>query len=296
MRTLLFIFSLTVLAGCSDFNKFYEERKAESELKGVDREVLAIVGQEEITRGELLGALSKLPYKQKKIYQSSPERMSEYLDTYINQNVLYQEALKRGIDRREEIAEKTENYKKQLLAQTLGQEILKNIEVSESEILEYYERNKKDLEEIAISEVFIKIDPGKGVLRGDARIIAETVSERAKAGDKFEDLAVRFSDDTESKKRGGRVGYINRGQLPPGIDERIFEMKEGEISEPLEVEDGFYIIKVEKRPGPLTEGMARRKIESQLIKEKLIAFVSDLRDKWGVVVFKDRLQESVESD
>lgn len=296
MRILLFIFSLAVLAGCSDFNNFYEERKADRKLKAGDEDVVAIVGTEEITEGELTEALSRLPYKQRKIYQSSHEKMNEYLETYINQKVLYAEALKRGINRRKEILEKTGNFEKQLVTQTLGQEILKNIEVSESEILEYYEKNKSYFEQIGISEIFIKTDPANGVSRGDARIKAETVSERARAGDKFEDLAAEFSDGTALKKRGGGIGYINRGQLPPGIDERIFQMKEGEISEPLEVEDGFYIIKVEKRPRPLPEGKVSRKIQSELINEKLIEYMGGLREEWGVVVFKDRLEESVESD
>ncbi len=296
MRTLLFMFSLTVLAGCSDFNNFYEEKKAAHDSKGSGREVVAIVGPEEITKDEITEALNMLPYKQRKIYQSSPEKMNEYLDSYINQKVLYSEALKRGIDRREEILEKTENFKKQLVGQALGQEILKNIEVSESEIQKYHEKNKRDFERINISKIFIKTDSENGITKQDALMKARSASDRAEAGDKFEDIALEFSDDPASKKRGGKVGYINRGQLPPEIEERIFDMKEGEISKPLEVEDGFYIIKVDEGSGFLPDGQVRRKIKSELINEKLIEYVNGLREEWSVVVFKDKLQESVESD
>jgi parvulin-like peptidyl-prolyl isomerase len=254
------------------------------------------VGQEEITIVDISRALERQPFKQRKLYQSSPQRMSEFLDTYINQKILYTEAVRRGIGNRKDVIEKTENFKKQLMGQTLGQEILKELRVSDGEIDEYYRQHKEDYEQVGISEIFIKTDPAGGMTKEAALIKASEVSKRAKAGEDWGELATRFSEDKASRKKGGKGGYVQRGKFGPAVDDVLFRMKKGEITGPLEVDGGYFIIKIEEGAAPLPEGQVRRKIESKLINEKLVEYVYGLREELGVEVYRDRLEESMKSE
>jgi parvulin-like peptidyl-prolyl isomerase len=296
MRYLAVFAAAALLTACSDFNNFYGSHREGRKGKGAGPEVIAVVGTDEITIEDISRALERQPFKQRKLYQSSPQKMSEFLDIYINQKVLYTEAARRGIDKREDVVEKTENFKKQLMGQTLGQEILKELKVSDGEIDDYYRQHKNDYEQIGISEIFIKTDPVNGITKEAALAEAGEVAERAKAGEDWEELALRFSDDEASRKKGGKTGHIQRGKFGPGIDDKLFSMKKGEITGPLEVDGGYFIIKIEEGAASLPEGQVRRKIESQLINEKLIEYVYGLREELGVEVYRDRLEESMNSE
>ena len=215
MRYLAVIAAAVLLAGCSDFNKFFESRREGRTEKEAGPEVIAVVGPDEITKSELERALERMPYKQKKLYQSSPEKMGEFLDLYINQKILYTEAVKRGIDKREDVIEKTENFKKQLVGKTFGQEVLKSLRVSGSEIDDYYRRHKEDYEQINVSEIYIKADPGRGLTKEAALAKASEVSNRARAGGDWGELVKQYSDDETTREKGGGRGYVPPPPPPP---------------------------------------------------------------------------------
>ena len=204
-------------------------------------------------------------------------------------------AVRRGIDRRKDVVEKTEIFKKQVIGQTFGQEILKTLKVSDNEIEEYYEQHKNEYEQIGISAIFIKTDPENGITKEAALAEAEEASERAKAGEDWKELVKRFSDGVPGKK-AGKAEYIERGKFGAEIDERLFPMEKGEITNPLEVDGGYYIIRIEDGARHPPHGQIKRKIESRLINEKLIKYVYGLRDELGVEVYRDRLEESVHSE
>lgn len=296
MRYIVVLAAAMMLSACSDFNKFYESRREKAEDMDSGPQVVAVVGGDEITRAEIARALERMPYKQKKLYQSSPERMGEFLDIYINQKVLYTEAVKRGIDRREDVIEKTENFKKQLVGKTFGQEILKGIRVSDKEIDDYYKRHREDYEQISVSEIYINADPENGMTKEDALARAGEAYEKAKAGGDWNELVKEYSDDETTKEKGGERGYVQRGEFGPAIDERIFGMKKGEITGPLEVSRGYFILKINEEAAPIPEGQLRRKVESQIINDKLVEYVNGLRDDAGVEVYRDRLEESMKSE
>ncbi|HET7290473.1 MAG TPA: peptidylprolyl isomerase [Thermodesulfobacteriota bacterium] len=296
MKYIVVIAAAVLLAGCSDFNKFFESRREVPTEKEAGPEVIALVGGDEITKAELMRALERMPYKQKKLYQSSPEKLGEFLDIYINQKILYAEAVKRGIDKREDVIEKTENFKKQLVGKTFGQEVLKSIRVSGSEIDDYYRRHKEDYEQINVSEIYIKADPGNGTTKEAALARAREAYEKAKAGGDWDELVKLYSDDETTREKGGGRGYVQRGEFGPVIDGQIFGMKKGEITGPLEVSGGYFIIKINEGAAPIPEGQLKRRVESQIINEKLVEYVNGLRNEARVEVYRDRLEESLTSE
>jgi len=288
MRILILILTIGFVFGCNNSNNETKEVSTD--------EIIAQIGSEKITRDDLEHELNKLSYKQKSIYSSSPEKLNEFLQTHINEKVLYNEALKRGFENRDDIQEEIERYKKQLITRTFGREILEELELSKDDIRMHYDQNNKDFERIEISKIFIKIDPEKDNSGKSARARAELVSNRVNAGESFEELALEYSDDTVSKKRGGKVGYINRGKFPQEIDNEIFELKEGEITKPFEVDGGYLIIKANQEPGYPPYGQVERTIRSELINERLLEYINDLRQQWEVRIYKDRLQEITKSE
>jgi peptidyl-prolyl cis-trans isomerase C len=287
MRILILILTIGLIFSCNNSN---------NETKEAPSDILALVGSESITKDDLRDELNKLSYKQRSIYSSSPEKLNKFLDTHINEKVLYNEAIKRGFANRGDIQEEIDRYKKQLIIKTFGKEILGELELNNDDITMYYDQNKKEFERIQISKIFIKTNPENGISSESALSKAELVSSKANAGESFEELALEYSDDPISKKKGGKVGYINRGKFPQQIDNQIFELKEGEITKPFEVQDGYLIIKANQEPDFPPYGQVERIIRSKLINERLLNYINGLREQWGVRVYKDRLQEIIKSE
>ncbi len=287
MRILILILTIGFIFSCNNSN---------NETKEAPSDILALVGSESITKDDLKDELNKLSYKQRSIYSSSPEKLNKFLDTHINEKVLYNEAIKRGFANRGDIQEEIDRYKKQLIIKTFGKEILGELELNNDDITMYYDQNKKEFERIQISKIFIKTNPENGISSESALSKAELVSSKANAGESFEELALEYSDDPISKKKGGKVGYINRGKFPQQIDNQIFELKEGEITKPFEVQDGYLIIKANQEPDFPPYGQVERIIRSKLINERLLNYINGLREQWGVRVYKDRLQEIIKSE
>ena len=75
---------------------------------------------------------------------------------------------------------------------------------------------------------------------------AKEVRSKIAKGERFEDVAKAFSEDEASAKKGGDVGEVRAAALNPSIRRALFQLKEGETSEPIRVGEQFILIKVLK--------------------------------------------------
>ncbi len=75
------------------------------------------------------------------------------------------------------------------------------------------------------------------------RTDAERLIAKINGGSNFEDLARKHST-CPSGKKGGDLGYFGRGQMVPAFETAAFELEKGNVSQPVETQFGFHIIKV----------------------------------------------------
>ena len=76
---------------------------------------------------------------------------------------------------------------------------------------------------------------------------ANKVIERLKAGEDFAELAKELSIDPGSSAKGGDLGFVPRGRFVAPIDEAVFTLPIGEVSEPIKSEYGWHVIEVLER-------------------------------------------------
>ncbi len=81
------------------------------------------------------------------------------------------------------------------------------------------------------------------ILVADAET-AQKVLDELKAGKTFEELAAQYSQDTGSKDSGGDLGWFPRGVMVTAFEEAAFSLAVGEVSQPVQTDFGYHIIKV----------------------------------------------------
>ena len=149
--------------------------------------------------------------------------------------------------------------------------VKKSITLNDADVRAYYDQNVARLsgkEERRASHILINAPKDMpSADRQKARDRATALSEQArKFSDGFADLARKNSQDIGSAPNGGDLDFFGRGAMVKPFEEAAFSMKKGEVSEPVESDFGFHIIKLTdiKTPKQKSFEELRTGIESDL--------------------------------
>ncbi|MFZ4480812.1 MAG: SurA N-terminal domain-containing protein [Rhodoferax sp.] len=127
--------------------------------------------------------------------------------------------------------------------------VKKSIAINEADLKSYYEQNAARLsgtEERRASHILInaaKDAPSADRQKAKARA-QELLQEARKAPDSFADLAKKNSQDTGSAEKGGDLDFFARGAMVKPFENAVFAMKKGDISDLVESDFGYHIIKL----------------------------------------------------
>lgn len=262
--------SLTVLAavfmmvGCS-------ESGTKAPAVGSDADVVARVGDKVISDSQVEQFLGNLPPQVSGRYGSDRIRR-EIVDGFISMELLAWEARRRGIDKRDDVKIKLDMLVDQALAREIEDELRKGISVEESEIKAYYEENK---------------DRYGGSRRIHARMITvptegemKSVLEKFRKGEDFAVLARQYSKDEHAAK-GGSLGMVKPGKLPPELDQVVFSLNEGDVSTPVKTGQGYVVVQADKvvQSPEKPYDQVKKSIERVIMREKLNKAVGDMKDE-----------------
>lgn len=126
-----------------------------------------------------------------------------------------------------------------------------DVEVSEREIRDYYNRNRDEFRRPATAQFAVAVlskAPGAADTLA-ARERALALRAEIQGGADFAEVAQRESADPGSRERGGDLGTFGRGQMVPDFDQAVFSLPVGQVSEPVQTPFGFHLIEVQSREG-----------------------------------------------
>ncbi|MCS7199419.1 MAG: peptidylprolyl isomerase [Caldimicrobium sp.] len=250
--------------------------------------VIAEVGPYKLFESELQEQIKSDP-QLVEILKANPnfkEQVEKSLiERWINISLLALGAKAEGLEALPQVKKKLEEAEKMVLAEIFLQKKLQNLEVTEREMREFYEKNKsqyKEPEAVKVKHILVYV-PQNADNKTKERALtrAKQIRNQLVKGAKFEELARIHSDDTASKEKGGDLGILRRGETMPEFEQEIFKLKPGEISQPIASPYGFHIVKVEKKISEsiLPFDAAKERVREDLKREKEREIVSMLLER-----------------
>jgi peptidyl-prolyl cis-trans isomerase C len=180
------------------------------------------------------------------------------------------------------------------IAKLIEDEIASKVAVKPEQVTDFYAKNPdqfKQGESVRASHILISVPKGAdAATKAQARDKAEQVLKEVKGGGDFAALAKQHSADPGSAAKGGDLGFFQQGQMVGPFNDAAFSLAPGAISDLVETDFGFHIIKVaEKKEGrtiPLEE--VRPQVEQYLERlnrqEQTETFVNGLKAKGKIEI------------
>lgn len=172
--------------------------------------------------------------------------------------------------------------------------IADKVAVKPETVTDFYQKNQDKFQQgprVRASHILIGIPQNAdAATKQQAKAKAEALLKDLKSGKDFAATAKANSQDPGSAPSGGDLGYFEQGQMVPPFEQAAFALKTGEMSEIVETQFGYHIIKLadkqDSRVVPLDE--AKQQIEQYLTEQNRHAqtelFVNGLKAKAKIEV------------
>lgn len=238
-------------------------------------QVRATVDGEEITQADVEDFIAQLAPQ----IQAAPREQIEpaVIEQLVNSKLLVRLARTAGL---EDDAE----YKRQVEAVALR--ILQSVYLRrEIEARLTDERLQKSYDEFVAANPPVEQVRASHILVEDKEE-AQAIAERVRGGEDFGDVA-REKSTGPSASDGGDLGYFERGQMVPTFSEAAFSLEVSEVSDPVQTQFGWHVIKVTDRrqaPPPTLDEM-RGELTQQLTSDIVDEVVAGAREGVEIVTF-----------
>jgi len=215
--------------------------------------VLGKVGDFSIRETDLDRLIAGQPPQAQKKLQEKPELRLSLVRDLLLKKAIAMKARKEGYDRKPEYREKLSYLVDEFLSgEYLAKVVVADIKIPEDELKNYYKEHEKDFlltETVKARHIFIQL-PAKSTdaEKDAARKKAEEILARLKKGEDFAKVAAESSDDADSAKKGGELGFLTPGKTnSEEFEKAAFALKKGETSEIVQTPFGLHIIKADEK-------------------------------------------------
>lgn len=245
---------------------------------------------------------------------------AEILDGLIDQELLYQESRKLGIQIEDKAVNEQfeairqrfpdESQFKQALAsmqmsemeakqqierglairEVIDRKVADKVTVDDAESKAFYDENPQFFmqpERVKASHILIKVDPSAADAdKAAAREKLQDLRKQAEGGADFAELAKTHSEGP-SNERGGDLGFFQRGQMVKPFEDAAFALEKDQLSEIVETRYGYHLIKV-------TDKQPEKKFSYDEVKERLTERLKQDKVEKEARAYIDSLKEGAE--
>jgi peptidyl-prolyl cis-trans isomerase SurA len=293
---------------------------SDSAIAKVFDRVVAKVNSEIITLSSVNERVELLKQKIQGDYQGSEEEiLDEALNMIVEEKLQLQEGKKRGLEVDDSAVEAAvkdieqknglqegqlavmlesegrsmESYKNHIHDQILVSKVVRfelgsRINISERKIAKYYHKNQKDFWDpgkARVRHILILTEEGLSADKKQKKyLLVKSILREVKDGRDFAAAAKEYSEDI-SASEGGDVGFVEKDKMLPEFENAVYRMKEGEISDIVETDYGYHIIKVDKV-------LAGRTLPLKDVKDKIQFILSSKKQKSAYEEWMNELRQT----
>jgi peptidyl-prolyl cis-trans isomerase SurA len=187
---------------------------------------------------------------------------------------------------------KTQVRNKLLTDEVISREVAGRINVSNEEVKQFYEEHKSDFnlpELVELAEIFLSTEGKTPEEIAAVGKKAEDLHNRVAKGEDFAELAKRYSEGSTAQAGGG-LGTFERGQLSKQLEDVVFKMDKGQITDVVQTKTGFEVLKVVDhyqpglQPFEKVEDSIANKIRMQRMEPAMRDYFAQLREQSYVMV------------
>jgi len=184
------------------------------------------------------------------VESSMNQRFRYYISQFGSQQKLEEFYQKPILEIKEEIRSLV---KDQLMAEQVQSKITENIKITPSEIKAFYNRMPDDSipfidTEYEIGQI-VKQPPVSAEALSEAKEKLTNLRQRIIKGESFSTLAILYSEDPGSAKKGGELGMFSRGEMYPEFEAVAFGLKPNQVSDIIKTKAGLHILQLIERKG-----------------------------------------------
>ena len=216
--------------------------KAPTELPNLpDDEVIAkFEDHTQLTMGDLRKFIAAMPPEQQPLAIADP---TTWVIGFAHMKQMAAMAEKNKLFEQSPLKEQLELQRLYLLANAEGSDRLLNILVEGPEIAKEYDLTRDKYKQVKVSMIYIAFG-GSGPKEEQAKAKAEKLLAQIRKGADFTKLVRENSDDETSKAKDGLFGTLSPSDnIPDALRAAVFQLKEGETSEPIAQPNGFYLLR-----------------------------------------------------
>ena len=182
--------------------------------------------------------------------------------------------------------------KKDLVVSKYKENFIKDIKISDKEIKAHYESHKDEfkIQEVRASQILISTldDDNKQVSKEEKEKLktkAEKLLNKVNNGEDFNKLAKKYSDDKNSGKNGGDLGFFSKDDKNIDFTKEVFKLDKGKRVALIETSYGYHIVKItDKRTVTKSLEDSKDDIKNKILNEKYSKQIDSLYKKGKITI------------
>ena len=258
-----------------------------------------------------------------KLYEVFKEQQKDLLRGLIDQSLMVQRAKDMGISVESDVIKRLDDVRKQnglasledlekavegsglawedyktsirnglLTQEVVRREVGSHITIPNDEVKKYYEAHPQEFtrpEQVVLSEILLSTEGKSPEEIAAVQKKAEDLRNRVIRGDDFNEIAKRYSEGSTAKD-GGELGTFKKGEMAPQLEEVVFKMDKGQITDVIQTKPGFEILKVDNhylaglQPMDKVENEIMNRLYMEKMQPQMRDYLATLREESYVMV------------
>ncbi len=200
----------------------------------------------------------------------------KFLDELIGEELLLQEGRRQGLDQGAAIREQMERLKEQLMLDELMKQALQSTdEVGDADVEAYVAAHPEAVRQpqvVHLAHIVVATQD-----------MAKDIKRRLDQGHDFGVQARKFSIDVVSRAKGGELGVYREGEGPAEVEKEFLHLKVGGVSEPIQTDKGFRIVKLlarepeDQKKKALAKARLKQELQAERRRKRFEVFQAKLR-------------------